>query len=50
MKLYPTYEKAQRRVGNLKQQGIWPGILSHPLGMWSLTFDPGDPEPVEVTR
>ncbi len=50
MKLYPTYEKAQRRVENLKQQGIWPGILPHPLGMFSLTYDPGDPEPAEVTR
>ena len=42
MKTYPTYERALARVDNLKQQGIWPGIITRADGTYALTYDPGD--------
>ena len=40
---YPDYDRALRRVENLKRLGYWPGIIGPDAGGWYwLTFDPGD--------
>lgn len=39
---YDTFDRAARRVENLKRAGIWPGIITRPDG-YQLTYDPGDP-------
>ena len=38
---YATEELAQRRVAQLQQHGIWPGVRQGADGRWRLTADPG---------
>ena len=44
---YTTEADAQKRVVQLIRTGRWPGIITHPDGSASLTFDP--PELKEQT-
>lgn len=42
MTVYTTFEDAAWRVERLKESGIWPGIVCHANGTYSLTYDPED--------
>jgi hypothetical protein len=45
MRYYMTFETAQRRVEQLRKQGVWPGITGPDSdGRYWLQYDPGDNE------
>lgn len=39
---YGTEDAALRRVNALREKGTWPGVVRHPDGSASLTYDPQD--------
>lgn len=44
---YGTQDAALRRADVLRQKGTWPGVITHPDGSASLTYDPQDTITVE---